>query len=437
MGSGGTRMKDHHDIRYAAAVAAAACCFFLAAGPSLGEDVPAVRTLSWSECVQEALRNHPDLVSAQEAVRQAEADQGTSRSDGLPQISSELSAKRARTLTAGPTDTYSYSVTGKQLLFDGTKTSQAIREAAEAVKAAEYDLFVVSSNVRLSLRAAFAELLTAQDMVALTEQIRARREENLRLVQLRYEAGREHRGSVLTAEANLANAVFEVDQARRNLALSQTRLAKAVGWDRVEPLAVIGDFSVADQGTSLDMELIADQTPLLLALAARKDAARYHVGAAKADFFPEIYASSSAGRSDTSWPLEREQWSAGLTVSIPIFEGGARVSAVSKARAKLRQAEADQRSGRDTILVTLHETWSGLKDAVETVAVRKKFLEAAEERATIADAQYSTGLISFDDWVIIEDNLVSARKAYLRAQGEALTAEAVWVQAKGGVLNDA
>ncbi len=57
-----------------------------------------------------------------------------------------------------------------------------------------------------------------------------------------------------------------------------------------------------------------------------------------------------------------------------------------------------------------------------------------EERATISEAQYSSGLISFDNWIIIEDDLVMAKKSYLEVQANALLAEANWIQAKGGTI---
>jgi outer membrane protein TolC len=406
-------------------------------GGSIGvsADVNDRQALTWQDCVREALLNHPDILSAQQSLRQARADQGSAQSGMLPQISAEMSARRSGTSSSDTSDAYAYSVSGRQLVFDGFKTSNVVAESGENLKAAEYDVFVVSSNVRLNLRRAFAQLLMAQDLVNLTELIETRRAESAKLVKLRYDAGREHQGSLLTAEANLAKAQFEVEQARRNLALSQTRLAKALGRRTVGELQVFGEFLVKEQDPTPDFESLADNTPSLGILAARKDAARYGINFAKADFFPEIYLSSSAGRSDSSWPPDDDQWSAGLTVSLPLFEGGNRIHKVTKAEAKFRQAEEDARSGRDTVVVTLQETWTDLQDAVGNVGVQKKFLGAAEERAKIANAQYSSGLISFDDWIIIEDNLVSARKTYLSAQAGALTSEAAWVQAKGGTLN--
>jgi outer membrane protein TolC len=61
-------------------------------------------------------------------------------------------------------------------------------------------------------------------------------------------------------------------------------------------------------------------------------------------------------------------------------------------------------------------------------------LLANEERSRISEAEYATGFTTYDNWTIIQDNLVSAKTAYLNAQAEALLAEASWIYAKGEVL---
>ena len=67
--------------------------------------------------------------------------------------------------------------------------------------------------------------------------------------------------------------------------------------------------------------------------------------------------------------------------------------------------------------------------------MQREFLEASKERAKIAEAEYSIGLISFDNWIIIEDDFASAKTNFLTAELNALLAEANWIQAKGGTLD--
>ena len=400
-------------------------------------DVNAEEILTWQDCVKEARQRHPDLISAAEELKQAQADKSITTSAILPQITSGVTGSKSKSATQKKqVNTYAYSVTGQQLLFDGFKTSNDINSASQTVKASQYNYAVTSSNVLLDLKTAFVKLLKAQELVSITELIAARRRQNLELVRLRYEAGREHKGSLLTAQADLAQAEFEVKQAKRDISLAQRRLITELGRDKFSPISVEGSLEILDfDETRPDFGYLTDNIPFLQELIAKKEAARFDLKSAKANFFPKVYLNTSTGNTESHWPPTKNQWSLGLSLSFPLFEGGSRIAEVSKAKSKFRQAQADERSGRDSVIFTLEETWVGLQDAKDNVSVQDKYLAANEERAKIANAQYSTGLVSFDDWIIIEDNLVSVRKSFLNAKADLLIAEANWIQAKGGLLD--
>ncbi|MBN1871325.1 MAG: TolC family protein [Candidatus Omnitrophica bacterium] len=391
--------------------------------------------LDWKDCVREAKERHPDLISAAEDIRQAAKDLDIDVASVLPQVTSSASGKRGKSASGKTGNTYAYSMTGEQLIFDGFKTSSGVSSLYKTFKAAEYTYAVTSSDIRLDLRSSFVELLKAQELIALTEEIAERRRQNLELVKLRYEAGREHRGSLLTAQADLAQAEFEVAQARRNISLVQRKLTKELGRDAKTDLNVKGAFAITgNYDYAPDFENLADMTPFLKELITRKEAARYDLLSEESDFFPQVYLNTTAGRTGSSLMPRGDQWSAGLSISLPLFEGGSRAAEVSKARSAYDQAKADERSGRDSVLVTLETTWKDLQDGIANVSVKNKFLEAARERAKITTAQYEKGLTSFDDWVIIENSLVNAKKEFLDAQAGMLIDEAYWVQAIGGTL---
>ena len=355
----------------------------------------------------------------------------------MPQITGSVSGKTSKTSDQDGTDSYSYGVSAEQLLFDGSKTSHNIKAAEENIKAAQYNYETTSSNIRLNLRTAFAALLRARKLVNITEAIAKRRKQNVELVKLRYEAGREHKGSFMMAEANSAQAEFEVKQAERNISLAQRHLTGELGRTKFTPFSVEGDFKILNTEREKPyFQKLTESNPLLQKLIVMKEAVKFGLKSAGADCYPQVYLNASAGKTDPDIPPETGAWSAGISVSIPIFEGGSRKAEVTKAKAALREAAANERSCRDSVISTLEETWTNFQDAIDKVEVQKKFLAAAEDRAKITQAQYSTGLISFDNWTIIEDDLVKAKKTFLEAQANALTAEADWIQAKGETLDD-
>ena len=54
----------------------------------------------------------------------------------------------------------------------------------------------------------------------------------------------------------------------------------------------------------------------------------------------------------------------------------------------------------------------------------KQFVEALRLRAEIGRAKYENGLMSFDDWYGIENELVDREKNLLKSQRERVAAEA-------------
>ncbi len=417
----------------------------------------AEESLLWQDCVKEAKKNHPDLISALEKIKQARASKEITRSAYLPQLNfdaSETTAKNpsfgvsgssvelvsgsssASSSKSNRSTTYQYEVTAQQLLFDGFKTSYDLSTAERNITASKYNYDVTSSNVRLRLRTAYVNLLSTQEYLKVTQDIEARRRQTLELVKLRYEGGREHKGSLMTSEANLIQAIYDVAQATRDIYLYQRQLTKELGRPKFNLMTATGDIEVGDQARMLpNFENIAETNPLLRQLIAQKEAAQFGLRSAYANFFPQIYANGSAGNTNTRWFPDKNEYSIGTSITFPIFDGGNRIATAQKAKGALGQSQADEKSGKDGVIFTLANTWVQLQDGIDNVEVRRKALEAAQERARISGEEYAIGLLSYDNWIIIEDNLVSAKKAYISAQNASLIAEANWVQAKGGTLD--
>ena len=418
-------------------------------------NAPADEVIAWKTCVEEAKRDHPDLVSAAEKINASKAAKEITRSAVIPQITGTASENTSNGIGVSASGSsgqgvtslqgsggsatntrYAYGANIQQLLFDGFKTSYNLSSGQRNIEANMYNYDVTSSNVRLRLRTAYAGLLAAQELVKVTEEIRARRSQSLDMVKLRYEGGREHKGSLLTSEADLAQAVYGVNQAKRSVYLAQRQLVKELGKRNFEPYTATGDLKVKETDPDRpDFEKLCETNPLLNQLIEQKEAAKFGVKSAKAGFFPQIYASAGESNSNTNAFPDQNQYSIGTSLTLPIFDGGNTIATVAQAKATLGQAEANERSGRDGVIVTLSNTWTLLQNAIDNVGVQQKVLDAAKERAKIAEAEYSIGIISYDDWIIIENNLVSAKTTFVNAELSALIAEANWVQAKGGTLD--
>ena len=59
------------------------------------------------------------------------------------------------------------------------------------------------------------------------------------------------------------------------------------------------------------------------------------------------------------------------------------------------------------------------------------YLQAEGVRAEIGRSQYASGMLSFEDWDRIENDLISSEKSDLGGRRDAVVAEANWEKVQG------
>ncbi len=397
----------------------------------LGMPAYGQQLFSWNQCVEQAMKTNLDMSSAKAAVQQAKANLTIACSNWYPQLNLNASVQKNGDFETTETSNFSANVSARQTLFDGLQTPAAVGQAQAQLNKAQSQYNLASAQVRYDLRQAYIGLLKSNELITITENIAKRREQNLGMVKLRYDAGREHIGSLLTARADLAQANFEVRQARRSNELAKRALAKQMGLPGSD-VQVEGEFTEPATTTIMpDFETLSKETPQVIAANADVESARWQLQSAYGSVYPTLSLSLSAGLSDDHWFPEDKSGSAGLTLSLPLFSGGSRVGAIAKAEANLDQSQSDLQNTGAGVTLALQQDWNSLQDSLGSYEVQGQYLQAALARGKIANAQYSSGLISFDDWSIIEDRLVSTQKSYLNSKAAMWSAEAAWLQTKG------
>ncbi|TFH38309.1 MAG: TolC family protein, partial [Chrysiogenales bacterium] len=281
---------------------------------------------TWNDCVIYTIGHNPDLKSSRESIRESRANVGLARSGYLPQISANLGVGTSKVTdhstgkydgvyserqliesalknNSTVTTTYSYGIAGKQLIFDGLKGVYDIMSARTMTDEARYRHIEASSQVRLNLRIAFIDLLKAQESVHISKNIADRWKKNRDLVAMRYRAGREHRGSLLNAEANLAQANYDLVQSRRGISIARRNLLTQMGIARYRPLRAEGSLEGGKgPGVRPDFDAILQVHPVVLRSRKQREAAVLDEKSKIAKFSPVISAMGSVGRSDTRWP---------------------------------------------------------------------------------------------------------------------------------------
>ncbi|MBI3778008.1 MAG: TolC family protein [Gammaproteobacteria bacterium] len=398
----------------------------------------AATVLNWEACVEEAAANNPDLRAARASLEAAGFSAEGAYSGYLPQLSAgaaytDTSGSAAATTTSDTT--YSTTVSLSQNLFAGFQDRAKVAQGAANRDAAAAGLAVAKAKLSQDLKSAFVGLRYAQDNVSLTENIARRREENLRLVELRFESGNENKGSYLLTKASLAQARYDNLQAQQDLVSAQAQLDRVLGRGGTEGLEVRGDIPLTEPGKAPDFRQLAREVPDYQQAAAQQKSAAAGVTLARSGLYPSLNLSGSVGRVGDNWALDDTRRSVGLNLNIPLYSGGKDYYATKSAVSSLEAAASNTDSSEHQLLVRLKQTYASYVESAEKLKVDRAFLDAAMARADIARAKYNNGLMTFENWDIIENDLIQRQKSFLQSQRDRVVAEAAWDQAQGkGVI---
>jgi outer membrane protein TolC len=398
------------------------------------------KALTWDDCVKIASQSNPSLKAAAEGLHAAENTTKSSRNGYFPQVAGSVSYSYSSspTLSYSASKSWSDQLTVSQNVFNGFSDVAKVdsSKAAEGVSAA--NLITVKAQVSYNLKNAFEGVVYAKDAIRLAQQITARRDVNLRLVQLRFQNGHENKGSVLLYQAYLRDSKFNELQNQDALTTAKVQLAQALGMDDFDELDVSGNIPVQEPGKgSVDLLHLAQQTPSYLTALNQEKSADAALLSAKSGFFPTLALNGSVGDAGPAltWSEGSRTWAGGATLSIPLFNGGRDYFATKAASDNLTSAQVTLYDTGHQAMVSLQEARITYIESVEQVGVNQDYLNAAEVRAEIARADYKNGLMSFQDWDLAETDLITRQKTLLSSQQARVVAEAAWEQAQGkGVI---
>jgi outer membrane protein len=273
-------------------------------------------------------------------------------------------------------------------------------------------------------------LLMAQASVDLQQKIVARRQEDSRLIELRYNSGNEDKGNMMSTQADEASAKYNLSSAQRNLRLARLNLSQLLG---TTVASVEEELSFA-QPPQADYEALLVAAPSYRAAKYQLEETDIAQQATLGEFLPAVTLAGSYRQSGGSWPPSTDSSSLSLNVSLPLFPGGSNLVDEVINSIKLDKAKEDYAKAVKDARYGIASAYENLNDALEGLAAARTQLDATTERSRIGQAEYINGLLTYNDWDIIENAYISSQAGYLNAQSNVLTANAAWQKSYGGFV---
>jgi outer membrane protein len=321
---------------------------------------------------------------------------------------------------------YSISVLGSQLIFNGTTFPQ-IRGTFFQRDSAYFAFRNILDQLIATVKTQFYQIVVNRELVSVNEQSVHLLEAQLKDQQNRFEAGTVPRFNVLQAEVALYNQLPLLITAQNNLRIAKITLAKTLGLDfqpgRGEnpPLEVVGQMPYIPRTISLAsaIEVGKERRPFLKQARANVLNQKQQVRAAAGQWLPTVTATGGgewvSSPTNSSFGDISKGWLAEVQGSIPIWDSGAIAGQVIQQRALLFEAKNTYDDDVRQVELEIQQAYSNLLQNRELIQSQEKNVEQAEEALRLAKARLDAGAGVQLDVLNAQVQLLTAQSTRLQA----------------------
>ena len=374
--------------------------------------------------IEIALANNRDLRVAVLNIEQARAAYQVKRADELPSLGAGLSAQRSAGSNGNLVNTYAVGlqVSGYELDFFGRVRSLS-QAALSQYLATEASRKTVQIMLIASVANTYIGLLADDELLRVTREALATREDSFRLTKLKFDNGATSELDFRQSEQLLEGARATLAQTQRQRALDENALVLLLGQalpaelPAAQPLAA--QQGLAELPAGLPSDLLT-RRPDVLAAEQQLLAANANIGAARAAFFPRIALTANAGTAsaELSGLFKSGTFALTGTASLlqPIFDAGRNQANLAVAKVNKDIAIAQYEKAIQTAFREVSDSLAGRATLGEQLRAQTAQANAAQVSYKLADLRYRNGASSYLDVLDAQRNYFAAQQATVQVQ---------------------
>jgi NodT family efflux transporter outer membrane factor (OMF) lipoprotein len=383
-----------------------------------------------------ALANNRDLRIAILNIEQARGQYNVRRADLFPTLGANLQrvpasgdAPSVWTLGIG-TSAWEVDLFGRVRNSSDAALAQFFA-TEEGRKAAQISLVASVANTWLSL-------VADDELLAITRETLAGREESLRLTRLRFENGVTSEVDFRLAESLAESARATLAQLTRQRALDLDALALLIGQPvpaQFQTPTGTASVSLPDLPAGTPSEVLV-QRPDVLQAEQQLIAANANIGAARAAYFPHIALTAGIGKASTElsglFKAGGWAWAVAPTIAQTIFDWGRIGGNVTAATAARDIAVAQYERAIQSAFREVADALAGRATFGDQLAAQSRVAEAEAVRYRLAKLRYDNGVASYLDLLDAQRSLFAAQQALVQTRLAQLQAQVQLYRSLGG-----
>lgn len=390
------------------------------------------------EAMVKAYTTNPELAAERATLRATDENVPIARAQGLPSAGAQVGYNENIYDTNyngfSPVRRATIGVTLSMPVFDGGATRNSVRAAEARVGVGQSNLRTAEANMFLDVVSAYMDVLRDEAIVRLNRQNAGVLGVNLRATRDRFEVGDLTRTDVAQSEARLALAEGQLRSAEARLIATRENYVRVVGS---EPgvLAPPPPIPGLPADTTAAVGVALAENPAIEAATRSAEAVGYDVRVARSSRSPTVSVGTNGsyfnnlrsgglnlGGTGVSAVNDGLANSATVTLSVPLFQGGAPA-------ARVRQAQARQSSALETAIATERSVIAQTRSAYANYASAQRVIESSRvavdaNRLSLEGvrAENSVGTRTILDILNAEQELLNTQVQLVTAERDAYVA---------------
>jgi outer membrane protein len=451
--------------------------FFSICGSIMAQET---MTLTLEDSIATALKNNPNLRSAEEKVKIAEQKVNEARASFMPSISGSgsytyagklpemqfdfssllggltqpqgapsesaaITSGGGGSIAIGNKHTYNAGISAQQPLFTWGKIANAHKQSKISLEAEKQGLESVKQQVAFDTTKAFYGVLLTDELVKVTEMAVEQVKAHVKTAQDLVDAGMATNFDLLRAKVQLANTQSQLIKMQNLLKLTKDGFKNTVGLNLDAQINLKGDFSYKPMELELDklLESAMKNRPEIKQLEFQEMMGEKIVSIVKAGNKPNLalaynynYTSNAAKLGDV---FNRDEWNntwnVTLALSVPIFDGLATRARVKQAKSAVKQIQIGKEQLMNGITLEVRSSYMSFQEAKDLLQVQVETIQQAQESLRIANLRFKNGMLTSVELMDTELALTQAQTNYTNALNDYIIALAKLEKATASKLN--
>jgi len=396
-------MKDRHRMRISASILSVCLlggCFWAERSPAaespvqLSPELPVLK-LSLKDAIEAALDKNPNVRLYKERIEAARGVSATQLGALLPNLSSSAKFNNQTfyrgTIAGSPTRSSPYDIadargTLSQSLFSWSLIERW-RASRAALAVAEGESETTTNDTMATVALDYLEVLRSTENVAARTANVELFKELVAYMKSRQSGGMATGLDTARLETQLENERQRLELAKSDVERTKLILINALGITFDAKLILTDELKVPDEPVPTQDEAMAvalAKRPERKAQEQRMRVSQLTLSSIKGEQLPSLQADGNYGLIGNQIDNTLSTYNVGVTLSVPIFDGGQRQGRIGEGRSKLLQEEIKMDIVTRQITMELREALVTLTSAKEQLRIARDGLKAALTETQLA-----------------------------------------------------